>query len=311
MNAATRSRLGPLAMLLMILSAGCGSVGAGGGPTSPALTAAPLAPPPTTDTTFVADLDVSGRIMHIVCLGPTGTGRPTVVFEHGLGGDFGVWSEVITQVSASDRACSYDRAGAGMSEPATSPRTTSDQVADLSELLDAAGIAPPYVLVGHSSGAWNALVHADAHPDDVAGVVLVDPRPPAASQRLLAALPPESPSEDDVIHQYRAGYRDWETDPTGNPENLHLANSALEADAADLGDIPLLVLVATDDEGEGADLAPELAHVFESIWADLQAELAARSTNGRLVSVTDSTHDMPFDRPDAIVEAIQSLLGRR
>lgn len=311
MNVATRSRLGLGAVLVLGLTAGCGSAGAGQSPSETAMAVAAPTPPPTADTTFVGDLDIGGRTMHIVCLGPTGTGRPTVVFEHGLGGDFGVWSEVITQVSASDRACSYDRAGAGMSEPATSPRTTADQVADLRALLDAAGMAPPYVLVGHSSGAWNALVHADAHRGDVAGVVLVDPRPPAASQQLLAALPPESPSEDDVIHQYRAGYRDWETDPTGNPENVHLANSALEADAADLGDIPLLVLVATDDEGEGADLAPELAQVFESIWADLEAELAARSTNGRLVSVTDSTHDMPFDRPDAIVEAIQSLLGRR
>jgi pimeloyl-ACP methyl ester carboxylesterase len=247
--------------------------------------------------------------MHIVCLGPTSTGRPTVIFEHGLGGDYGVWSKVIMEVSPTDRACAYDRAGAGLSESAAGPRTSADQVADLQALLAKARVAPPYVMVGHSSGAWNALIEAGEHPSDVAGVVLVDPRPPSASARLLEVLPPESATESDVIHQYRAGYRDWETDPTGNAEGLHLADSALEADAVDLGSIPLIVLAATGDESEGSDLQPELAATFASIWADLQEELAARSTRGRLEAIEGSTHDMPFDRPDAIVEAIAEVIG--
>ena len=89
-----------------------------------------------------------------------------------------------------DPCLRYDRAGSGSSQPATAGRTTNDQVADLRALLAAAKVAPPYILVGYSLGGWNVMVHADAYPADVVGAVMVDVRPPAASQQWLKALPP-------------------------------------------------------------------------------------------------------------------------
>ena len=307
MSHKTRPGIAPIVAGMLFVVVGCSAAGADR--VSPSPSAVPTASA-IADTALVADLDVGGRTIHIVCIGPVGLDEPTVIFEHGLGGDFGVWAEVLTTVGETHRGCSYDRAGAGMSEPAEGPRTTRDQVADLRSLLEAAGIEPPYLLVGHSSGAYNVLVHAAEQPDDVAGMVLVDPRPPTASARFLAALPAESGTESDAIHQYRAGYTAWEADPTGNAEGLHLIDSATEAESArDFGAIPLTVLSADGDEGEGSDLDPALASAFEAIWRDLQEELAARSEAGRFELVADSTHDMPFDRPDAIVEAIGEILG--
>ena len=303
------SRLGMLPVAAGILAISVGCTPAGANQVTPAGTVPP-SPSQAADTTLVADLDIGGRTLHIVCIGPLGLDQPTVIFEHGLGGDFGVWADVLTKVGETHRGCSYDRAGAGLSERAPGARTTRDQVGDLRALLDAAGIEPPYLLVGHSSGAYNVLVHAADKPDDVAGMVLVDPRPPAASTRLLAELPAESATESDVIHEYRAGYTEWEADPSGNAEGLHLIESAVEADAArDFGTIPLIVLAADGDEGEGSDLDPALAARFETIWTELQEELATRSTAGRFELVANSTHDMPFDRPDAIVDAIEEILA--
>jgi pimeloyl-ACP methyl ester carboxylesterase len=298
----------PLAIAGLLASlTGCGAAPNSG---APAASVAVVSPSPSADDTFVADLEIAGRRMHIVCLGPTNTGRPTVIFEAGLGGDFGVWAGVLTTVSKTNRGCSYDRAGDGMSEPASAPRTTTDQVDDLRALLAQARIAPPYLLVGHSSGAWNVLVHADRHPDDVMGAVLVDPRPPTASARFLAALPPETAGEPDLIHQYREGYTAWESDPSRNPEHLDLADSAIEAEGATgLGSKPLIVLAAVDDEGDGSDLDPALAATFDSIWSELQEQLATRSTTGRFVPVANTGHDMPDERPDAIVDAINEVLG--
>jgi pimeloyl-ACP methyl ester carboxylesterase len=305
----TVSRLGIVPVVAGILAIVVGCTSAGANQVTPAGAVPPI-PSQTADTTLVADLDVGGRTLHIVCIGPLGLDQPTVIFEHGLGGDFGVWADVLTKVGETHRGCSYDRAGSGMSEQAPGARTTRDQVGDLRALLGAAGIEPPYLLVGHSSGAYNVLVHAADQPDDVAGMVLVDPRPPTASSRFLAELPTESATEPDVIHQYRAGYTEWEADPTGNAEGLDLLESAVQAEAArDFGSIPLIVLAADGDEGEGSDLDPALATTFETIWADLQAELATRSTAGRLELVSNSTHDMPFDRPDAIVDAIEEIIG--
>ena len=130
---------------------------------------------------WVHDIDVGGRTLSLACVGPTDSGRPTVVFETGLGGDRGVWADVMTTLQETDRGCSYDRAGLGLSEPAPKPRTTGDQVEDLHSLLAAAGLKPPYILVGHSSGGWNVMVYGDKYPDDVSGVVMVDVRPPQPS----------------------------------------------------------------------------------------------------------------------------------
>jgi pimeloyl-ACP methyl ester carboxylesterase len=302
-----KARFGLAAAGMLVVLVGCSAAVADQATQPPSV-------PPTAreaaDTTLVADLDVGGRTLHIVCIGPLGLHQPTVIFEHGLGGEFGVWAEVLTKVGETHRGCSYDRAGSGMSQPAPGSRTTRDQVTDLRALLDAADVEPPYVLVGHSSGAYNVLVHAADQPDDVAGMVLVDPRPPSASTRFLAELPPESATEPDVIREYRNGYTEWESDPSGNAEGLDLIASAAEAESArDFGTIPLVVLAADGDEGEGSDLDPALATRFETIWAELQAELASRSDAGRLELVTNTTHDMPFDRPDAIVDAIEEILG--
>ncbi len=59
-----------------------------------------------------------------------------------------------------------------------------------------------------------------------------------------------------------------------------------------------------------AGLDPELATTMDGILTELQEELAGRSRNGTLTIVDGATHEMPFERPDAVVEAIRSVLGQ-
>ena len=248
--------------------------------------------------------------MHILCVGPMDTGRPTVIFESGLGGDAGQWSDVIHELDGSTRACAYDRAGVGASQPATVGRTTEDQVADLRALLAAAKVAPPYILVGYSLGGWNVMVHADAHPADVVGAVMVDVRPPAASQQWLKALPAASATKSEAIKMAREESTTFDTDPTLNPEGLRLGDSAAQALATKgFGDKPLIVLAAADTSAVTDGFEPALAATLVKIWWDLQDELASRSTKGRLVKVENATHEMPFERADAIADAITEILG--
>jgi pimeloyl-ACP methyl ester carboxylesterase len=67
------------------------------------------------------------------------------------------------------------------------PTTAQDDVADLHAVLTAAAVAEPYVLVGHSWGGMIAATYAKTYPDDVSGLVLIDP----GSQYLQSALPEE------------------------------------------------------------------------------------------------------------------------
>ena len=137
------------------------------------------------------DVDLDGRTIHVTCFGPTDETTPTVLLEAGAGTPSDTWDTVVDALAPTRRVCSYDRAGTGASPlPAGPERTSKDLVADLEAVLKEADIEGPFVLVGHSMAVWPLSVYAAAHPDDVAGVVLVDPRGPHVSARMRAALPP-------------------------------------------------------------------------------------------------------------------------
>jgi pimeloyl-ACP methyl ester carboxylesterase len=295
------------AATIVAVAAACSG---GTGSTSSAVTSAAAAPSPSAARDFVSDIDIGGRTLSIACVGPTDSGRPTVVFEAGLGTDRREWGAVLTELMATDRGCSYDRAGLGLSKPGPKPQTTDGQVDDLHALLAAAGIKPPYVLVGHSSGGWNVMVYGDRYLTDVAGVVMVDVRPPLASEKFVAALPAESADEPEAVHQTRVDLTEWEHDPSRNPEGLDLIKSAQQAAASSgFGDRPLIVLTAGDRVAVTEGLPTDLAKTFDRIWMDLQTKLSTLSSNGRQEIVEGATHDLPDEKPDVVVEAIREVLG--
>lgn len=81
-------------------------------------------------------------------------GTPTVVFASGMGASCLSWTRVQPEIAQFSRAVSYDRAGHGWSDLAPEPRTARQLAQELHELLDAAGVPGPYVLVGHSFGGY-------------------------------------------------------------------------------------------------------------------------------------------------------------
>jgi pimeloyl-ACP methyl ester carboxylesterase len=104
-----------------------------------------------------------------------GEGGPTVLFESGIAATNLNWRHLQNTISQSNHTVSYDRAGLGYSGPARSARTPGNIAIELHTMLEAAGIQPPYVLVGHSFGGLVMRRYALLFPEDVAGVVLVDP----------------------------------------------------------------------------------------------------------------------------------------
>lgn len=119
-------------------------------------------------------LDVGGQRLHVVC---TGHGTPTVVFESGIAASSLSWTRVMREVMTFARACAYDRAGLGWSDPIRRPRSVARMLGELRGVLAHATAATkaPCILVGHSFGAFLVYAYAAAHPADVAGLVLLDP----------------------------------------------------------------------------------------------------------------------------------------
>lgn len=117
-------------------------------------------------------VDIGGTRLNMVAMGE---GDVTVVLEAGLGDDLGVWERVQAGVAGFARVVAYDRAGLGFSESSAMPRTPEQMAIELHSLLRRAGVAPPYVLVGHAWGGFVVRRFTSLYPDEATGLVLVDP----------------------------------------------------------------------------------------------------------------------------------------
>jgi len=122
-------------------------------------------------------IDVGGFKLHVFCVGSGAPGRPTVILESGLASTTPIWTLVQSEVARSARVCAYDRAGIGWSERSPHPRDAVHIASELHALLAAAQIAPPYVLVAHSSGGLYVRTYQRLYPVGVAGMVLLDTTP--------------------------------------------------------------------------------------------------------------------------------------
>ena len=95
--------------------------------------------------------------------------------ESGLAASSLSWALVQPKLAEFARACCYDRAGLGWSSAPPKPNTLHQTVAGLHAVLSAAGLPPPYTLVGHSFGGLLVRAYAHLYPEQVSGLVLVEP----------------------------------------------------------------------------------------------------------------------------------------
>lgn len=277
-------------------------------------------------------VEAAGTTLHAIRRGPA-TG-PTIAFIAGVGGVGAVWSGIQDRLGETVGSIAYDRAGLGWSGPARGPRTAAAMADELHDLLARLDVPEPCILVGHSLGGAIARNLAARHPERVAGLVLVDSAHeeqytripemervfrrmtsmPGAAIRLmgaLAALRIRTPLDPRLPVDAAEAVR---TATIVSPTHLPTAMAEMGAIAlasqpvADLGDLPLVVLRHGRYERMPM-LDTSLNDRFEALFAELQTELAALSTRGRVVVADDAGHDIHLERPDLVVEAIAEVLS--
>jgi pimeloyl-ACP methyl ester carboxylesterase len=242
-----------------------------------------------------------GRRLFIEC---AGTGRPAIVLEAGFGGTSDNWRDVQPQLGRTARTCAYDRAGLGNSVAIPGVHDAADEVRDVQRLLSAAGIAPPYVIVGHSYGGLLARLFAHEHPSETAGVVLVDAVGRDQTRRQLAIWPRSA------APRLRYAY----AKPVVDGVDI-AAGEALGARIKSLGTTPLAVVSAGNHSADLSPLPTRVARAQERLWTTMQDELARLSSNhvhvvalhsGHFVQRLDGQPDVVIRAVDAVVRAARS-----
>jgi pimeloyl-ACP methyl ester carboxylesterase len=260
-------------------------------------------------------VDMGTHSLHIRC---TGSGEPTVVIDTGLGDTSDRWQAMQAQIAQHARVCIYDRAGYGASEPGPMPRNSERVAEELKQLLQAANVRGPYVLVGHSLGGINAQVFAHLYPDRVAGLVLLDPPPlPFIAGEAFPDLH-RLAQQQTIEFQQAAQAVQQAKDPVEQAkasflETLASENAALFTPGAapipeieSFGDVPLAVVGSgRPNPGFGEEAA-----AFQQFWIEQNRALATRSTRGTFLLAAESSHHLYVDAPDVVLDAVQRVLEK-
>jgi pimeloyl-ACP methyl ester carboxylesterase len=279
-------------------------------------------------------VDVGGYKLHIYC---TGEGSPTVILDAAADMMSSDWAWIQPEIAKRTRVCSYDRAGMGWSDSSNQPRDAKRITFELHTLLTNAGISGPYVIVGHSVAGLYARMYVAEHPEEVAGMILVDPGHPDMDTRIPAlqaqnasdaslvktlrvlsyfglprllgvgknnaqGLPPQQAAE---VNAFDSTPRHWET-------ILNLINSTSATydevrATGSLGNMPLVVISANTawfTNGAPADDARKILN-------DLQSEIAGLSTNSSHRIIDGATHgSLVHNQNDAqaVISAIEDVL---
>ena len=238
-------------------------------------------------------VDLGTHKINLVCTGPTDA-RPVVIFEAGGGGTSAAWKGVQEALPATIRACAYDRAGSGKSDPGPEPRSMDAEVTDLHALLARAKMPSPVVFVGHSLGGILARLYVHKYPASVAGVLLVDPT-----------------DEDDLVFNTKVNR--WVTVRELDGalgDGVRSAAKLRETNPAPLGDRPLIVV------GAGKRVQPPGTTTEQ--WNDMRSardrrveELSKLSRNSRFIRDPTSSHNVQHDNPKLVATAIQELVNRQ
>lgn len=274
-----------------------------------------------------------GRHISILCVG---RGTPTILLDAGLSLGIRSWRKVQPDLGKIARTCAYNRAGYVPSEPGPMPRDAVRVAKDMHALLVSAGLPAPYILVGHSIGGVNVRMFANLYPQDVAGLVLIDPvfhddnRLMSASSAAAA----KALSDDDALSRKCIGaiaqntpwsasdasFKDCGPPPSPNdPAGRAMARTVMsEFDQLDASDaevrasqsspahFPMVVLTS---DSNGLPLTPQETAKLNEVKIRAHRSIAATSTRGRQELVANSGHVIQMDQPNAVIQAVQEVVN--
>ena len=216
-----------------------------------------------------------------------GSGSPIVVLETFGPAQLETWNRIQSDIARFTRVMSYDHAGYWGSEPGPKPRDATRIAHELHTALRNAGLAPPYVLVGYSFGGPYIRVFGGLYPDEVAGMVFVDP----TQESFMAWLNEHYPELNRVTVEDLDKQEEW---------GMQWA-SMNQAQAAQLPDVPMTLIT-------GAAVHDVLSRKLLPLWQAEQVSWLSQFPKANHIVTTNSGHGVVFTEPELIVDAVRHVV---
>ena len=233
-------------------------------------------------------VDVGGHGLQLLV---GGQGSPAVIFEGGFGVGIASWSSVQKDVAAFSQTVSYDRAGLGQSDLGPKPRSAKQIANELHTALQKSGVKPPYVMVGHSFGGIYVRVFADMYPNEVAGMVLIDPSQESFNDWLGKHQPDRLKEAERNIANTGEGVK---------AEFAAVDTSYSQARVAKVpAGIPVTLLTATEDDSMPAE--------GRKVWIEKHKEWLATVPGSKHIIVEKAAHFIQAQQPGVVIEAIRQV----
>ena len=281
-----------LVLAAFLAVAACGGVPEGGGSSEPKADASSSGKSESASA-LTGAFDVDGRELYLSC---TGSGGPTMVLESGEDGSSMDLDPIRDRYDGRVMVCGYDRANNGRSGSAPTPRKSDDVTADLHGLLETAKVPGPYVLVGQSAGGTIVQAYAARFPEEVAGVVAMNPVPPWKewSTRGFAKMTPAERMEETAYFQGENG------------EALDYVDMSKRIAESPTPEAPFHLLISSIEQCESPEdicgrTYPAATRMFMT--------LAERWPNGRFSQVPAS-HEIYLTDVRTVQQVIDDVLSR-
>ena len=237
----------------------------------------------------------------------------TVVFESGAGGSSRDWTKVISMLPPEIRTVAYDRAGVRKSEKGPLPQTMAQNVFELHELLKAAKIKGPVVLVGQSIGGLIVRLYTEKYGKDIVGLILVDPTHESAVLgsmkyggwvRLREKATGKAIPKPQIKDSISPGYDSTADYMAEEFQNMYLSSVK---NPRELGSRPLIIL--------GAGVRQQPPGTPDEQWKELRNErdkqvqdLTVLSNNSKFILDPKSSHSIQNDNPEIVAKSVGMVI---
>lgn len=228
----------------------------------------------------------------------SGQGSPSIVLLSGAGGPLDSWYKLYPDIEQLGTVFAYDRPGVGGSGKPREPQYGETVVAQLRQLLLAAGVQPPFVLVGHSFGGLHANLFAREFADEVSGVLFLEATAPedvAGMKRFQSRL-----------QRALVGFLDRMSPRDPNDEIRNEAETVKDIAAAPaFPAVPVTVI-------SGGKRMPRWIMPEAAVRARErnQLGLAALSPLGERIVAGGSGHFPQMSEPQVLLDALKRLVAR-